>query len=166
MQHGFDVATSKLSSPEVSIESDKRDVLNNYGVAAIANELRWALDPAHPFDAETNTIEVAPNRYVDLHIPTLPPAPLRTVRAYRTAITEVTRRVVDCRVVVMTLGLSEVWYDASSGTYLNATPLPTLVTKFPGGSKFIFSVLTKRWRTSTSFSGCSRPIAARIRKFS
>src|SRR5262249_38616636 len=75
--------------------------------------------------------EIAPNRYVDLHIPGLRPSPLETVRKCRAAITQVTQRVVDCRVVIMTLGLSELWFDAQSGCYLNRAPIRTLVTRFP-----------------------------------
>src|SRR5262249_18415072 len=47
---GFDVATSQLAWPEKNVETAGNEVLNNYGVVSIENELRWALDPDCPFD--------------------------------------------------------------------------------------------------------------------
>lgn len=132
MTRGFDVVTSQLAWPDRSMENLGNSILNNYGVASIENEFRWALDPDHPFDPAMHFFELRPDGYVDAHIAVVRPAPLEKVLAYRSTITEVTRRVRECRVVIMTLGLSELWFDTVSGTYLNQTPLRSIVAKFPG----------------------------------
>jgi thioredoxin-like negative regulator of GroEL len=129
---GFDVATSRLAWPDTSNESVSNDILNSYGVTSIENELRWALDPAHPFDPKAFLLEVAPGRFVDPNIPSIRPSAFDAMLAYRKAITDVTRRVTECRIVVITLGLSEVWYDTVAKTYLNVSPPRQFMAKAPG----------------------------------
>jgi Flp pilus assembly protein TadD len=126
---GFDVVTSQLAWPDKNIDMMGNSVLNNYGVASIENELNWALDPARPFDPEKHIFEVAAGRFVDPHIQ-VRPVPREKVLAYRKAMTDVTRRVVECRVVIMTLGLSELWFDRETGTYLNRSPPRMLVARY------------------------------------
>jgi thioredoxin-like negative regulator of GroEL len=131
MRRGFDVVTSLLAWPDRSIDTLGNGVLNNYGVASIENEFRWALDPDHPFDADKHLLEAAPGRYVDPHLP-VRPAPRERIMSYREAITDVTRRVTECRVVIMTLGLSELWFDVQTATYLNRAPQRMQVARDPG----------------------------------
>ena len=128
--YGFDVVTSGLAWPDQSIDTMGHDILNNYGVVSIENEFRWALDPDHPFDPERHFFEVAPGRFVDPHLK-VRAAPLEKAKAYRTAVTEVTKRVADCRIVIMTLGLSELWFDTHTQTYLYLTPPRMFVARFP-----------------------------------
>jgi len=130
-KRGYDVVTSSLSWPDRSVENIGNGVLNNYGVASIANEIRWALDPSRPFDPDDHFVQLGPNKFVDLHIPQVKPASLEKMTAYRKAITEVTRRLVECRVIIITLGLSELWFDRRSQTYLNLTPLRSIVSNNP-----------------------------------
>ena len=47
------------------------------------------------------------------------PDPQATVRQRRTIIHELNRQVIDCRVVIITLGLAESWFDTRTGRYLN-----------------------------------------------
>ncbi len=107
-------------------------VMNNFGVASIANEFAWALDPQVEFDFDRNIVEAGADRWVDLHIITSEkPRPREEVVARRLAITEVTRSVRDCRVVIMTLGLVEVWFDCEQGIYLNAAPNARVLARWP-----------------------------------
>ncbi len=129
---GFDVVTDQSAWPDVLHEESATELLNNYGIFSMVNELQWALDPATPFNPEANIFELAPNRYCDVHLPLMRPGPLERVLSYRRTVREVTRRVTDCRVVIMTLGLSESWFDTVSQSYLNAGPPRTLVARFPG----------------------------------
>jgi len=46
----------------------------------------------------------------------------------------------DCRVIVVTLGLIEAWFDSDSGRYLNETPLSKMVRNNSG--RFQFEVLS------------------------
>jgi tetratricopeptide (TPR) repeat protein len=131
VKRGFDVATQKLQLPEDVIDRNGGGLLNNFGVVSIENEFRWALDPDHPFDPASHILEVAPGKYIDPHL-SVRPAALDKMIVYRSAVTDVTRLVRDCRVVIMTLGLSELWFDTLTQTYLNRAPLRSLVARHEG----------------------------------
>lgn len=129
---GFDVVTRRILSAGHTLFKHRANILNNYGVPSILNELRWALDNDHPFDAETNLFELYPDRFVDIHLPAaIRPASRDEVLERRKVITEITGEVANCRVVVMTLGLTEVWYDRQAELYLNYSPRRALVAKHP-----------------------------------
>lgn len=121
---GFDIV-SKRNSTSIMIR-------NLYGVPSIYNELSWALEETI-FDEKMNFIEVMPGRYIDLQSPSyLRPVAIDEVKKQRDIIREVMARVVECAVVVMTLGLSQCWYDKATGSYLNAAPRKSVVARFPG----------------------------------
>ncbi|MBU8875253.1 GSCFA domain-containing protein [Reyranella sp. MMS21-HV4-11] len=97
--------------------------LNNYGVPSIYQELAWALDPEFPFVPEANFSEVFPGKFVDSHLPVgIRPAPLEIVTARREAVRQAVAQVKDCRVIIITLGLTEVWYDKKHDLYINTHP--------------------------------------------
>jgi hypothetical protein len=107
-------------------------VINNYGTPSIYNELAWAFGEK-PFVDEDHLIEIAKGKFADQHLsPGLRPDSLETVKARRSAITASYRSAAACRVVIMTLGLSEVWYDTRTGFYLNVSPRPSMLRQFPG----------------------------------
>jgi len=113
------------------------DFLNKYNPESIYQELRWALDPVSEFPTEA--FQEIPNglwrdvmaeqvfgdadfdRTLDLH----------------GRLSHVMRRVANCRIVVITLGLVEVFHDTKTGLYTNSTP--HLVAS-PG--RYEFGVLT------------------------
>jgi hypothetical protein len=122
LERGYRIpALDIFSRPEFAdIEAS---ALNNYGVPSIYQEFAWALDPAFPFKEEGNFLEVLPGKFIDVHLPLgIRPAPIETVRARREAVRRATARVKDCRVVLMTLGLTEVWYDKLHDLYINTHP--------------------------------------------
>lgn len=97
--------------------------LNNYGVPSIYQELAWALDPEFPFVPEASFSEVMPGKFVDNHLPVgIRPAPLEVVTARREAVRQAVAQVKDCRVIIITLGLTEVWYDKKHDLYINTHP--------------------------------------------
>ncbi|MCP5080279.1 MAG: hypothetical protein GY948_01125 [Alphaproteobacteria bacterium] len=129
---GFDVVTRRILSAGHTLFRHRANILNNYGVPSILNELTWALDEDRPFDAEANLFELYPDRFVDIHLPAaIRPASRDEVLERRKVITDITGEVKNCRVVVMTLGLTEVWFDRQSGLYLNYSPRRALVAKHP-----------------------------------
>lgn len=129
---GFDVVTRRILSAGHTLFKHRANILNNYGVPSILNELRWALDEDHPFDADANLFELYPDRFVDIHLPAaIRPASRDEVLEQRKVITEITGEVRNCRVVIMTLGLTEVWFDRQAGLYLNYSPRRALVAKHP-----------------------------------
>lgn len=100
--------------------------INNYSVPSIHNEFRWALEDDGLFNPDVHCFETL-NGFVDLHLGAHQKAlPLEVVKARREAVSRAYRTVTDCDAIIMTLGLSEVWFDTQSGVYINHTPLPNI----------------------------------------
>lgn len=106
-------------------------IINNYGTPSIYNEFAWAFGERN-FDIEEHIVEVMPGKFADQHVsPSLRPEPREIILARREAITESYRSAAKCRTVIMTLGLSEVWFDTRSGYYLNVSPRPSVLRANP-----------------------------------
>lgn len=106
--------------------------LLNYGAPSIFNELEWALDPERPFDPATGLIEVTAGGYCDLHLTRVAKAaPLAEAVARRVRIKAAMAASAQCRVIIITLGLVEVWWDAAAQRYLNIAPPKQMVKKYP-----------------------------------
>ncbi len=119
---GFDAVTTRFRWPDSWLDGVGGSALDIDGIASIANELRWALDPASPFDPDMNVVEVSPDRWVDLHFAHGRPTSREIVLARRAGIADVMRRAKECRVVIITLGSGEQWFDTATGLYLNGAP--------------------------------------------
>lgn len=105
-------------------------IINNFGTPSILNELGWAFG-AIPFAEEMAFVETK-GGFIDLHLRTdIRPEPIETVRARRQAIFAATRTLAGCRVMILTLGLTEVWHDDLHGLYLNQPPRPSVMRAFP-----------------------------------
>jgi hypothetical protein len=112
---------------------------NRYTPPSILNELRWALDPASPFPAEA-LVPLEDGTYADPYTnPTFVWGDLEETLRRRRVITDLTRRVTGCRLVVITLGLIETWLDTHTGLYTNMTP--PVDPRDP--ERFVFHVLTQ-----------------------
>ena len=115
--------------------------LLNFGAPSILNELEWALDPQRPFDPATGLIEVSAGGYCDLHLTRLGKATsLAQAMARRARIGAAMATAAECRVIIITLGLVEVWWDAVAGRYLNIAPPKQMVKKHP--ERFSLHVLS------------------------
>ncbi|MEL7465415.1 MAG: GSCFA domain-containing protein [Pseudomonadota bacterium] len=139
-EFGYEVPMRGLVARK-ELKLDSPSIANNYGVTSIAQELRWALDPPTGFEPEAFFEEIKPGRFIDMNVPGgVLPEPLDIVAARRAALMEATREVARCRVVLITLGLSEVWFDKKSGHYLNTAPLPLMLEREP--ERFALHVLS------------------------
>jgi hypothetical protein len=117
------------------------EFLNKYVVRSILQELRWALDPAHPFPDPDGFIELSEGHWHDPHYTeVVDPAPIELVRARRARATEIMREVASCRTVVITLGYVEVWRDNKSGLLLNSFPPLAAMKREPG--RFTIEILS------------------------
>lgn len=114
------------------------EILNNYGAPSIYNEIRWALEQDY---RPEECFYPMGDKWVDMHLRNqLRPKDLETVQNRRAAITTAYRQIPECRVVVITLGLSEVWYDKEAGVYLNAPPRRTMLRATP--DRFVLHILS------------------------
>ena len=121
-RQGFAIPTRQFWSEDPTGRTSDNWMLDNYGVPAIFNEIAWAFGEA-PYNPHDHCIELRPGLFVDAHLPgRVPLAPLEAVLARRQRIFQVTRSLLEADVLVMTLGLVEVWKDNRSGYYLNARP--------------------------------------------
>jgi hypothetical protein len=103
--------------------------INKYNTFSILNELRWALDPAAVFPVES-IAKVTETTWSDPHAnPTLELVDLEETLKRRELLQTVTGRIVNCRAVIITLGLAEVWRDVKADVYLNSTPIPPLLER-------------------------------------
>jgi len=131
-QQGFEIPTRAIIRSDPEFASIGQNILNNYGAPSILNEIRWALDPAHPFTEEQAFFEIYPGKFIDAHLNhALKPASIEVVRARRRAILNAYRAIGECRVVIITLGLAECWLDKLSGIYLNTAPRRSMIRAEP-----------------------------------
>lgn len=109
---------------------------NKYTTYSMLNELSWALDPAAKFP-EQSLVDIDAGRCIDPHInPTLETVGRPGTLERRRIIQEVNARIRDCRVVFLTLGLVEVWYDKEAKVHLNTTPTREMQQLHPGRYEF------------------------------
>jgi GSCFA family len=103
--------------------------VNKYTPASILNELRWSLGEI-PFPNASLVEDDGMWRDLHLH-PSVPPAPLDSVRERRAQVRAYFERMREATVVVITLGLVETWYDAEAGVMLNTAPSLWTTRRFP-----------------------------------
>ncbi|MEW6441347.1 MAG: GSCFA domain-containing protein [bacterium] len=124
-QRGFAVESLSRAFDEEPLRNERMRALgftNRYSTASILDELTWALDPEASFP-ERSLIRLDDDHWVDPHTnPTLAFVDLERTLERRRKLMDLARRVKSCRVVVLTLGLVEVWLDAETGHYINMTP--------------------------------------------
>jgi hypothetical protein len=101
--------------------------INKYNTYSILNELRWALDPDAEFPRES-IVQLTETTWDDPHTaPTLEFANLQETLERRALMQAVTKRIENCRAVILTLGLAEVWRDAKANVFINRTPIPSFL---------------------------------------
>jgi hypothetical protein len=105
---------------------------NLYNICSIVNELRWGLSDVAPrpeasFVADDDGLLFDPHSNRGLFRGT--PA---EIGGRRQAVTRTMRRIEGSRVVIMTLGLVEVWFDSQTDLYLNSSLPRFLLEREPG----------------------------------
>ena len=112
---------------------------NKYTTHSMLNELSWALDPSIRFP-EASLIDLDENRCIDPHVnPTLKVTDRAGTLERRRILGEVNARIRSCRVVFMTLGLVEVWYDRQAQVHLNTTPTHEMQQRYPKRYEFMLT---------------------------
>jgi hypothetical protein len=118
---------------------------NKYNTYSILNELRWALDPDAEFPRES-IVQLTNTTWYDPHTaPTLSFVGLEETLERRALIRSVTKRIEDCRAVILTLGLAELWRDVRADVFVNCTPIPSLFKTQPGRYEFHLTNFAENW---------------------
>ena len=129
--------TDKLDHFAIGAVGSALGATNKYNLASIMNELSWAVEGGS--FPERAIVELDNENYFDPHMtPVFPPAPYEEVAEKHRIMTEAVARVVDSDIVVVTLGLVEVWKDAELDLITNAIN-PILYRKYP--ERFLFGRL-------------------------
>lgn len=142
MDRGFEVrsASGKLDALPVRDASvTALGATNKYNTHSILNELRWALEAEQTYP-EACLVEIGEGTCLDPHAnPTLVPADREETLRRRAIFTEVNRELRDCGLLVITLGLTEVWRDDEQEVFLNMTPTRAMLERYP--DRYSFHVL-------------------------
>lgn len=122
---GFAVESLTSDFDEFEVRGPKNTpigFMNKYNTESIYNELHWALEPGAEFPAE-GLVQLEQDLWSDPHTSPAFGHSGRDVALRRHQLmTDVVRRVADCRVVVITLGLVETFFDTVTGLHTNSTP--------------------------------------------
>lgn len=120
---GFDLPALQVEIPESErVSNTANDILNKYSVHSMENELHWAFR-GNQIEPEEFYIRAKDDLWHDPQmVPNLIPASLARVSERRKIVTALFKRLPECRVVVITLGLAEAWFDVKNAVYLNGAP--------------------------------------------
>ena len=130
ISRGLDVASGGLQLEPVRARKRRTAIVNKFTTPSMRNELEWAFGE-RPFPDEA--LIVTPEGTFDLQLkPNIAPGEHAAVQARRAIITDYFARLRRASVVIMTLGLSEVWFDNLAGIYLNGVPSRELAVRYPG----------------------------------
>ncbi|MGB7401727.1 MAG: GSCFA domain-containing protein [Arcobacter sp.] len=96
---------------------------NKYNTYSMLYELLWVLEE-EKYEQEYSIIEVGKDKFMDLQ--SVPGDfnlnSYENILKRKEKVFSLTRNVIDAKVITLTLGLNEVWFDKKTQRYLNITP--------------------------------------------
>ncbi|MDP5278771.1 GSCFA domain-containing protein [Sphingomonas sp. DG1-23] len=119
--HGIDVLSRKVVSPREEWPNRVNGFLNKFTVHSIRNELEWSIEPPA---LDESYFEQHRDGWLDLQLsPFVAPVPLPRAIERRAYLTDqYFSRLREASLVILTLGLNEVWFDHLTSRHLNAPP--------------------------------------------
>lgn len=129
--NGRKVLSKRLIAPKDEAPARPNGMVNKFTSMSIFNELRWATDKPV---VDESLFEETASGWQDLQLaPGIPPVSLeRAIERRHYLIDTYFSRVAEASVVIVTLGLNEVWLDNGSNCYLNCAPSYTSVRRDEG----------------------------------
>ncbi len=137
---GVNVLSRRIVSPRNEWPGPRPNgLVNKFTTHSMAQEVEWLFTP--PEDIAAIMVET-PQGWFDLHLcPGVAPVSLERAIERRTyLIGDYFARLRDVDVVVLTLGLNEVWRDQHSGLYLNTPPSLWAARRSP--ERFVLEMTT------------------------
>lgn len=135
----FDVLSASSDFDSFELINDGVTALgstNKYNTYSILNEIQWALDSGCSFP-KGSIVEVDDGNWVDPHInPTLKIVDKDRTFERRQIVANVNKKIKDCNVIVITLGLIEVWRDDEADVFLNMAPTQVMQKRYEGRYSF------------------------------
>lgn len=120
--------------------------ISKYNCFSVLNELRWALDKKFRFPEEAIVQDPRNGLFVDLHggggtrIFNGVPDKLDALQYRQALMTNVFKKITECDVILITLGVAEVWFDNKTKLYINISPTSSISENYP--NRFSFEVST------------------------
>jgi hypothetical protein len=130
MGSGFEVLSNEFSQ---YIDGDA-SIQNKYNSASIRQDLEIALSKPSLMENIINSFFEKENSYHSLHFGGSGQIKIRTYEELKSLTKqyyETIKKIVFCDLVIITLGLVEVWYDKQAKCFLNIAPPKTLVAQYP-----------------------------------
>ncbi|MCF8186167.1 MAG: GSCFA domain-containing protein [Sulfuritalea sp.] len=127
---GFDLPSLAINIPsEERSSKTANDILNKYTVHSMENELKWAFY-GNDIDPKDFYLTADDDLWHDAQmVHNLKAATLDRVIERRQLVTNLMKQVPTCRILVITLGLGEAWFDNKIGIYLNGMPPQAAINK-------------------------------------
>jgi len=113
-----------------------RSVLNKYSPLSMLNEFQRVLEPDLYRAAHKGLVHVEGDRWYDPQAKDTGYHDLQNSLLVRFMVEQATARVKEASAVFLTLGFTETWADAETGTVLNLAPPPLLIKKWPERFRF------------------------------
>lgn len=114
--------------------SENKVLWHRYNVFSILNSIKWSLEPEKYSDC-LRLMLVNGNSYVDPYAGCRDILPQSNAKQMVQWIDGVFNSIRQCRLIIITLGLSEVWQDLETGLVLNCSPLKEMWEAYPGRFK-------------------------------
>jgi len=125
---GYDVPMMSFSVPKSEWLYRPNGILNKYSPPSILNELRWCErirakgGKVYFKDIKKLMFQCENGDLIDLHIGGYVPVKQNRALSRRQEIYDVFLNVFSSQVVIVTLGLVEVWYDTKNGLFIQRLP--------------------------------------------
>ena len=132
------VSSLTLDLPGAEVESNRKTgIVNKFNSLSMLQEFQWASgEKEYPAEAFLST---KTDLFYDPHIRRkIPDADIAELRARRQNINAYFRRGLNANLVIVTLGLAELWLDNATGLALNEIPDPHNIRQNP--DRFSFCV--------------------------
>lgn len=137
IEQGINVLSRNIDIPFDVLGPRKIDALNKYNPGQIYNELSWSLGNV---DFDCNSFQKVDNKYQDLNLQAkIPPVEYEVAKNFRDTVKNYFQQIKYSDVVIITLGMTECFYDQKFDTFLNQPPHPKAVKA--DESRFYFCTL-------------------------
>lgn len=113
-----------------------RAVLNKYSPLSMLNEFQRVLEPELHAAPQKGLIQAGDDRWFDPQAKDTGMHGLKDSLLVRFLIEKATQEVGQASAIFLTLGFTETWLDAETGTVLNFAPPPLLIKKWPERFRF------------------------------
>jgi len=107
---------------------------HRYNVFSILHSIEWSLEP-EKYPTSLRLMSVGDNNYLDPYAGCRDILPRSNAEQIVRWIDGVFKSIRQCRIIIITLGLSEVWEDLETGLVLNCSPLSEMWKAYPGRFK-------------------------------